>query len=345
MLSRSLDGPRRAALAVFAERASPSRHDQAIDWIHGQPAKKVVQALADDQVDQLFLHRAQTGGLATRLPAKVIELLTARRMSVAVGIMRQEHMLGQATALLDEMGADYVVFKGALVRQMLYAKPYLRPSADVDLLVAADMAPRVARTFEQRGYAVAAAAHSDTHEVWIERQGVGLDLHWRLMRHGRMRQDLTAEILANRVRRGNLWGPSDTHLTVMMLVHPAITDHVTGRLISAVDLDLWLRSQEIPWPSVIEILDRIGLKTAAWAMLTWTCAILGTPVPAEVMRALSPSPLRQRYLQSWLRHHPAALYWRQPWLVRGAFSLALQDRATDAVRALWMLAKKERLVL
>jgi hypothetical protein len=130
-----------------------------------------------------------------------------------------------------------------------------------------------------------------------------------------------------------------------MLVHPAITDYVTGRLISAVDLDLWLRRGQIPWDEVIGILRRIGLRTAAWAMLRWTRALLGTPVADDVMRALAPSALRQKYLESWLRHHPARLYTRRPWLVRGAFSLALQDGVRDAGRAVWMLARKERLVL
>ena len=114
----------------------------------------------------------------------------------------------------------------------------------------------------------------------------GIDLHWSLLRPGRMRHNLTGEILSSRVRRGNLWGPDDAHLTVAMLVHPAITDHVTGRLISAVDLDRWLRSQPIPWDEVVAILDRVGLRTAAWAMLRWTHAILGTPVPETTWRAL-----------------------------------------------------------
>jgi hypothetical protein len=60
---------------------------------------------------------------------------------------------------------------------------------------------------------------------------------------------------------------------------------------------------------------------------------------------LAPGRLRRRYLESWLGKHPARLYVQQPWLVRGAFSLALQDRVRDAGRAVWMLAGKERLVL
>jgi len=122
-------------MAVLAEGASPARQARAIEWMHANPAEQVVQALANDLVDQLVLRAAEASGLAARLPVRVIQLLSARRMLVAVNVIRQEHVLGEACALLDEIGVEYVVFKGALVRQFLYAKPYLRPSADVDLLV------------------------------------------------------------------------------------------------------------------------------------------------------------------------------------------------------------------
>jgi hypothetical protein len=344
-LSRSLREPRRAALAVLAEGASPARQARAIEWMHANPAEQVVQALANDQVDQLFLHAAKASGLAARFSARVIELLGARRMSVAASVIRQEHVLGETCALLDQIGVEYVVFKGALVRQFLYAKPYLRPSVDVDLLVAPGEARKIARLFETHGYNLALQAHSDTHEMSLERLGVGLDLHWSLLRPGRMREEIAREIVEGRVRQGSLWGPSDTHLTVAMLVHPAITDHVTGRLVSAVDLDLWLRKRQVRWDEVTQLLRRIGLRTAAWAMLVWTHSLFETPVPGEVWRQLAPSTLRRRYLEYWLGLDPARLYGRQPWLVRGLFSLALQDRVRDAARAVWTLARKERLVL
>jgi hypothetical protein len=338
-----LSEPRRAALAVLAEGSSPARQARAIEWMHANPAEQVAQALAYDQVDQLFLHAAETSGLAPHLPDRLVELLSARRMLVAASVIRQEHVLGEACALLDAIGVEYVVFKGALVRQFLYAKPYLRASADVDLLVAPAAAPTVARVFEQRGYAMTILAHSDTHEISLERLGVGLDLHWSLLRPGRMREEIAREIVEGRVRRGSLWGPSDTHLTVAMLVHPAITDYVTGRLVSAVDLDLWLRKRQVRWDEVTHLLGRIGLRTAAWAMLVWTRSLFETPVPNEIWRQLAPRTLRRRYLEYWLGLHPARLYGRQPWLVRGAFSLALQDRVRDAARAVWTLARKERL--
>jgi hypothetical protein len=68
-------------------------------------------------------------------------------------------------------------------------------------------------------------------------------------------------------------------------------------------------------------------------------------VPEEAWRALSPPRLRQRYIDAWLHRDPGRLYAQRPNLVRGAFSLALQDRVSDAARALWKLARKDRISL
>jgi hypothetical protein len=272
-----------------------------------------------------------------------LELLDRRRLSVAANVIRQEHLLGEASALLDEHGMAHVVLKGALVRQILYAKPHLRPSVDVDLLIAPTDAPRVVRLLQQHGFALHQAPHWDTHEASLSRHGVDLDLHWNLLRPGRMRHDIAAELLAGRVRRGGLWSPDDRHLTVVMLIHSAITDYVTGPLVSVVDLDRWLRRCQVRWDEVIGLLERIGLRTAAWTMLRWTCSLFATPVPDDVVRTLAPSWLRQKYIETWLGQHPARMYRQWPNLVRGGFSLALQDRASDVARALWKLASKDRL--
>jgi hypothetical protein len=343
LLSQALDDSRRAALALLGGSVADSERALALDRFHRLPAEQALRVLAEDRVDQVFLRAALATGQAERLPAGLVEILKARRLAVAADALRQRHALALATSQLDEMGVPHVVFKGALMRKILYAKPYLRPAVDVDLLVAPADAPRSVARLQQRGFALALAAHSDTHEAWLSRQNVGIDLHWSLLRPGRMRVDITDEVLAGRVREGDLWRPDDTHLTVAMLVHPAITDYVTGKLISAVDMDRWLRKADVPWEAVIGVLSRIGLRTAAWAMLFWTHALFATPVPEDVFCALAPSLLRQKYIESWLSRHPARLYQQHPHLVRGAFSLALQDRPTDMARALWMLVRKPRL--
>lgn len=336
-------GPARQAAAAILGGSPTIDVDHALASLHEHPVDELLGELVADQVDQLFLHGARRRGLLDRVPAALIDRLAARTLQAAAAMVRQDHVLREACVLLDQQTIPHVVFKGALARAFLYLEPQLRFSADADLLIPVASAGALMRALEPRGYRCATASHSDTHEMSVVRRGISLDLHWALFRPGRMRHDLADEILALRTRYGDLWGPDDVHLTVVMLVHPAITDHVTARLISAVDLDRWLRNRTIPWDAVVAVLDRIGLRTAAWAMLYWTRALLATPVPAHVWDALAVSPLRQRYLVAWLARHPARLYRRHPWWVRGAFSLALQDEPRDAARAIWRLARKHRL--
>jgi hypothetical protein len=328
-------GTRRAALAVLAPQASPIEQERAFHWLETQPAAEVRQSLARDHIDQLFLYRAEAAGLWPRLPQQLQKLLAARRFTVAAATLVQERVLDKACALLEQAGVEYLVFKGALLRRALYPDTYLRPCTDQDLLVSPSALPQAMRAFERCGYRIVVPA--STHEVALTKGGVCIDLHWHLMRPGRMRWDVTEELLRQRVRHGGLWGPSDQHQTVQMLVHPAITEHVTGRLVLAADLDLWLRSRTIRWDGVLRWLTRMGLRTAAWTMLVWTQGLFDTPVPPDVWSELAPSVWRQRYLKCWLALDPAEKYAQRPWLVRGAFSLALQDRGRDSVRSLWML--------
>jgi hypothetical protein len=350
----SKDGPSRwlgEGAALPADRRAAL---QALGWAGAAPLRQPAlcsaatargfgESLVLDQIDQLFLDAVEANDWAGQLPAGLLELLKRRRLAVAAGIMQQEHVLGGASTLLDQHAVAHVVFKGALVRHLLYAKPHLRPSADVDLLVAPADAPAVVRLLVQHGCSLHQTPKWDTHEVSLSRHGVALDLHWNLLRPGRMRHDIASELLASRLRRHGLWSPADRHLTAVMLVHPAITDYVTGPLISIVDIDRWLRRCQVDWDDVVGLLERMGLRAAAWTTLRWTRHLFATPVPDDVMAALAPSFWRRRYLEAWLGQHPARLYHQWPNLVRVGFSLALQDRAGDMARAAWRLARKERL--
>jgi len=159
-----------------------------------------------------------------------------------------------------------------------------------------------------------------------------------LVRPGRARLELGSWLLARRVRTHELWAPDDAGMLVIMLVHNALTDHVTHRLIRAVDLDRWARRPQAAWSDAVDVIGRAGLRGAAWATLEWTRTALATPIPPEVSRALAPSRARQRYLRAWLARDPARLYRRHPLLVRAAFSLSLHDAPKDVARALASLA-------
>ncbi|MBC7793328.1 MAG: hypothetical protein H7Z43_06450, partial [Clostridia bacterium] len=91
---------------------------------------------------------------------------------------------------------------------------------------------------------------------------------------------------------------------------------------------------DVDWSVVVDVIHRSGLKSGAWATLKWTQSLFDSPVDSAMLRELAPSRARQRYLLAWVAAGPASLYERSPLLVRGAFSLALQDHPRDAARAI-----------
>lgn len=324
---------RRIALALLDPGVPASELDWALGWLEREPPKLILEALRKDHVDQLVLHTAAARGLLARLPERLVKSLTDRRLAVVGTTLRQEQVLAEASAQLDEAGVDHVVFKGALLRHILYSEPHLRPCMDVDLLVSHRALPNAILALKQRGFAVQRPVQRGGHELILTRQRVHIDLHSAPIRRCRMRRDVTEDLLARRVRHGPLWSPSDSDNTALTLVHPAITEYVTGRLVRAVDLDRWLRSRSIDWDRVLGRLSEMGLRTAAWAMLRWTCWLFHTPLSVAVRSELEPPSWHAWYFEQWLALDPAKVYAHHPWMARGGFSLALHDGIRDAGRA------------
>ena len=224
------------------------------------------------------------------------------------------------------------MFKGAQLQHALYPEPHLRPCTDVDVLVSPQAFRQAMDTLQRQGF-VLLKPRPRAFEVTLTRHRLHLDLHACPIRPCRLRRDITDELLARRIRCGDLWAPSDLDNTFIALVHPAITDYVTGKVVRAVDLDRWVRSRSIDWDAVVGLLSETGLRTAAWAMLTWTRWLFDTPVPESVVRRIAPSPWRAWYLERWLELEPPRVYRHNRWLARGGFSLALHDQVRDTARA------------
>ena len=84
--------------------------------------------------------------------------------------------------------------------------------SDIDILIApADRRP-AAQVLIDAGYRVHAEPAIISHEATFSRGAVDIDLHWHMVRPGRTRVDLTAELLARRQRIKGQWGLSDLRL-------------------------------------------------------------------------------------------------------------------------------------
>ncbi len=317
----------------------------ALDRLLDGPADRLLSYLERHRVDQLWYRAVVDRGWRQRLPAELDDGLRQRRRLSAARLLLQLEAARHAGEVLSGAGVRHVFWKGIQLGDELYGDAVLRPAADVDLLIDGADRERAFAALGDAGFSPDPEEGQPSYQLTLAGHGAALDLHWHPVQPERCRESLTAAILASRRRCAGRWVPGAAATLVAMLLQPAVTDHVTACLIHAVDLDRWLRRHPPQLAKgtggdrelgdrALDLLSRSGLKTAAWAMLEHTRRLFATPVPAGFERRIAPGPLRRHYLRRWLERDHARLRQRYPLLVRAGFSLWLQDRPADAVRAL-----------
>lgn len=263
------------------------------------------------------------------------------RRSAALLYLKQRRAVVEIDTLLARENIPYAVIKGAATRELAYHDPPVRMSADVDILVSRDRRLDAARVLARAGYALRIDPEVISHEVVMAKDSVAIDLHWDILRPGRTPAGFALEMLNRRQRHVDQWVLSDADALFLMLVHGAISKHVstTGLgLHRAVDLVLFLeRRHPEDWPMVEELLRRCGLKTAAWTVLTWLRSLVagfGLEDRLDLLRAsVQPGRVRRRYLQFWVDQNLSARLTRRHAARLFAFSMVMHDRPAFAWQA------------
>lgn len=257
----------------------------------------------------------------------------ARRLddSLSVQRLRQTRLdetLVEVLRLLGAAGVPCACLKGPLLGQRLYGEAALRPSADLDLLLAEADLDRAAAALGAAGFQAAAGPTSrwyrrHHHHLGFSRHGAPeVELHFRaLVGFG---SALPAEELLGRAvpcafrgTAARVLAPEDEAL--YLAVHAA--GHGLGRLVWLYDLkSLALDFPALDWEEVVRRAAASGLRRAAAFALAGAGA-LGAPVP----RAASALPRLRAGLAE--RARRAALAWDRPWST--AAGLALQALLAD----------------
>jgi hypothetical protein len=261
------------------------------------------------------------------------------RLAAEAHYAAQEHALHNIDAVLCAAGIDYAVIKGAANRLFLYDNPAVRACHDLDLLVRADDRIRAATTLVKAGYKASPDEQSISRELVLSHGGVDIDLHWGLLREGRLRSNPVDQILDCRRRVSGLWMLNSDDALFMLLVHPAFAKHLAGwdmGLHRVLDIIVWLRTQSVDWPVVRRRLQEDGVRTAAWATLRWA-ALLTAPHSLDGLNAmlsdLQPGRLRAAWIGRWLQDDLSARMSHAHWARLLGFSLFLHDAPGDSVRA------------
>ena len=251
----------------------------------------------------------------------------------------QENALRAVAVALDHAGIEYVAIKGVANRELLYDKPALRACLDIDLLVRPADKIRAAMAIANAGYRPAPELRNISRVIVLVGTGVDIDLHWSLLREGRLRSDLTGEMLDSRRKVGQTWALSSEHTLFALLVHPAFVKHLEGwgmGMHRVADVLEFLRTQEFDSALLFSMLEATGVRTAAWATLRWAEMLAGTHTPtalSELRENLAPRAPRRWWLEHWLANDWSSRTNGTHLLRLLGFSVFLHDSLGDALRA------------
>lgn len=304
------------------------------------------------ELGPLWHHRLQADGLLDSLPPATLDALRATRMSATAGYLAQRAELERIDRLFGNQGILYLVLKGVFVRECVYTDPTLRPACDIDLLVSPQDRRRAALVLLDAGYTVDVKPKNICHQATFNLGLVDIDFHWHAIRPWRTRIVMTDDFLARRQRVNGFWGLSDSDTLFLMLTHPAFAKYVCspGMGLSRVaDFMLWIQQRKLDWPTVLQLLEMQGLKTAAWIMLSWFRMLAQSEAEKQIdewLDSLQPGKLRMAYLRIWLSYDLPSRWLDRPILIQLGLTLFLHDRLTDVLHGLrgYWQARQNRLL-
>lgn len=267
-------------------------------------------------------------------------LLRARTEAAAHYALQKAALL-DLRCTLDEHDIHHAVYKGAANREAAEDGAELRPAADIDVLVSPNHRDNALRCLTIAGWLVRPNADTASHEVNLQRGAVTVDLHWDILRPGRTRAPVSNLLLGTRVEHVDHWSLNSASALFIALVHPVFAKYATApqsTLIRCIDLEQLLVNADLQ--AVVSLLNRAGLRTAAWIMLQWRALLtVGHSLPGDsasqrLTEKVAPGLLRQHYLNIWIERNLPAQLAHNAQLVRLGFTSVAHDKASDAWRAL-----------
>jgi hypothetical protein len=232
--------------------------------------------------------------LASRpdVPGDVRRALHDLHRRNVVGALQGTADLRSLVQALDGAGIRAVALKGPAHAAWLHGDPFIRPFADLDLLVAPGDRRRAADTLAGLGYMLPDGMSRATADViygalgaWpLARAGaLPVDLHWRLA-HVRfpnpvMATDVLSESGSLRLQDTSVRIPSPTHAALLSLLHGA--KHLWCALDLVVGVAAVARRTDVDWGRVRALARRGGAWNACVTGLRLARDLLGAPVPLD----------------------------------------------------------------
>lgn len=261
----------------------------------------------------LVFHNLRALDLAHRIPPSVWRQFEEDYYNTLSGNLLLEAEMVRVTSQLRQRGVDLLLLKGMVLGELLYPDPALRPSSDIDVMVQVAQLSQAREVLGDLGYTVQPGRQLDfqlarSYDIPYVRatangQPVLLELHWNLAEPGLFNLDVStlwARAQQLEVNQHVLPTLSLEDLLIHLTIH--IRKHRYVGLRWLVDVSELLRGygQQLDWNYLVRTARHAGAGTLFYVTLHLTQELMGVTVPAAVMQALRPGPLRRRLLRPFL---------------------------------------------
>jgi hypothetical protein len=290
-------------LACVREDSSATSSDVAKAAVKVRDWTEVLRLAARHRVTAFVLRavRSQTIDL---LPATMRGLVDSVAESVARSMVMGLE-LERAAFALGSPSRRVIALKGPGLARTAYPEPFLRPYDDIDLSVEGMDLDSVASVLVAAGFTEVTRARrsvANSRNFILDPTRTLFELHGDLLQTG-----LPPRGDKDRWRRASpIPGLGDVQMLAPadQLVHLGFHAHKHGfnRLIWLKDIDMVVRAGggTLDWGLVESESRNEELQSSVWLALDLARAVLGTPVPPDLLRALRPAPgMRALYRLIW----------------------------------------------
>lgn len=266
--------------------------------------------------------------------------LQSSHVSATIYYERQHALMTEINELFGSVNITHAFFKGAHTREWLYANPACRTCCDLDVLIQVDDLSYVTDILVNNGYKLQTNTINLSHEASFTKHNVDIDIHWDILRPGRIRKNIVPRLLETRQYYDSYWGLDTEANAFLMLVHPVFTKYTNSRnatLDRIADILHMLHQQKVDWNKVDNWLTVSATKTAAWTTLCWLDKLQVTAKKLDIEKKILPSRMKRAYLKYWIDHHLSERLLDYPPSNQLLFTLPVHDSISDACRATGMM--------
>ncbi len=275
---------------------------------------------------------------------EIVEQFAIDARVSAVSYLQQKYVLNTIVELFAKMSVVYAIFKGCHLREIIYSQPAFRPAVDIDILISSSAIEKVIKILLAAGFTLHVKQQNVSHEVSLTFRNVTIDLHWHLLRPGRLRTSVTDTFLETRRDYGSHIGFDEETTLFTMLVHPVFTKYSTtanASLVRFADMREWLKQRPVNWDRLYALLETYGMCTAAWITATYFGEVTGERLPKIFLQRIMPGKVQQRYLEKWVQADWASRISSTPILTQFLFTLPAHDTVSDALHFLGALVREK----